>query len=325
MRGVAVRGWRIQGVVFVVSILLTACTGAQPGQAVVPSSAAVAPTASPSAATTLPPTGTQPPTAEPTPTSDPLLAAFAEFDPSRFSNPTVIDNVWMPLVPWTQWVTDGVTIEDGERLSHRILFTVTDLTKVIDGVRTVVAYVEDRSDGETVEIELAFYAQDDEGAVWYFGEHPEEYEDGEFVAAPSWLAGLADAKPGIKMLAEPKVGMQTYYQGWAPTVEWSDYGRVDEVGLTDCVTTGCYDDVIVMAESSDGEPGIFQLKSYARGIGEIRVGWRGEAESREELQLYRLRHLTGDARAKIRAEALALETHAYEISPDLYGKTAAAE
>lgn len=319
------RGWRVQGGVFVVSMIVAACTGAQPGQAVVPSSADFAPTAGPSVTRTLPPTGTQTPTAPPTPTMDPLVPVLARFDPARFSKSTVIDNVWMPLTPGTQWVTDGVTIEDGERIPHRILFTVTDLTKVIDGVRTVVAFIEDRSDGETVEIENAFYAQDDDGTVWYFGEDPEEYEDGDFVAAPMWLAGLDEAEPGIKMVAEPKVGMQIYYQGWGPKVEWSDYGRVDEVGLTDCVTTGCYDDVVRMAESSDGEPGIYQLKSYARGIGEIRVGWRGESESREELELYRLRHVTGDGMARIRAAALALEAHAYEISPNLYGKTSAAE
>lgn len=312
---------RAQGVLFIVSIIsvTAACAGAQPSQAVVPSAPTTAP--SPTATQTPAPTATPEPTPEPTPSLDPLVPTLPGFDPARFSNPTVIDNVWMPFTPGTQWVTDGVTIEAGERIPHRILFTVTDLTKEIAGVRTVVVYVEDRSDGEVVEIELAFYAQDDDGTVWYFGEHPEEYEEGEFVAAPTWLAGFEEAQAGIKMVADPKVGMQTWYQGWAPKVEWSDYGRVDEVGLEDCVTTGCYDDVIRMAESSDDEEGIFQLKSYARGVGEIRVGWRGDAESREELQLYRLRHPTGAAWAKVRADTLALEKHAYEISPDIYGKT----
>ena len=83
-----------------------------------------------------------------------------------------------------------------------------NLTKRIEGIPTVVAYVEDWADGQLVEKEIAFYAQDDDGAVWYFGEHPEEYEDGEFVQAPTWIAGIAEAKPGIKVFADPSAQTQ---------------------------------------------------------------------------------------------------------------------
>jgi hypothetical protein len=68
---------------------------------------------------------------------------------------------------------------EAEEIPHRIEFTVTDLTKEIAGVSTVVAWVVDYSDGQVVEQEIAFYAQDNDGNVWYLGEHPEEYEDGD--------------------------------------------------------------------------------------------------------------------------------------------------
>jgi hypothetical protein len=252
---------------------------------------------------------------------DPLIPAFAELDHTRFNDSTDITNPFMPLQPGRRWITDGVTIEDGERIPHRITFTVTDLTKRIDGVVTRVVWIEDFSDGALVEKEIAFYAQDDDGTVWYFGEHPEEYEDGEFVAAPTWIAGLDDARPGIKMFADPLSHTQTYYQGWGPAVDWNDYGRVDEVVQEDCVTFGCYKNVVRFAESSDGEPGIYQLKSYAPDIGEIRVGWRGEAESREELQLKSTATIRGSRLAKIRLQALEMEDHAYQISPKVYGQT----
>ena len=257
-------------------------------------------------------------TPAPTPTMDPAEPAFATLDPANFTNSTVIDNVWMPYKPGTEWVVEGVLLEDGERIPHRITFAITDLTKEIGGVRTVVAWIEDRRDGELVEKEIAFYAQDDDGTVWYLGEHPEEYEGGALVKAPTWIAGIAGAQAGIKMVAEPEVGMQTWYQGWAPAVDWSDYGRVDAIGLDDCVVIGCYTDVLRMAESSLGEEGTFQIKSYARGVGEIRVGWRGEAESREELELIEVRTLSPEALAGIRSAALELEAHAYEISLDVY-------
>lgn len=284
-----------------------------------PSKAAAA--SAPEATPSLLPLPLPSPTLEPTPTTDTFSPLFADFDPGNFSRSTEIDNVWMPLKPGTQWVLDGIAITADERIPHRIEFTVTDLTKEILGVRTVVAWIEDFEDDVLVEKEIGFYAQDDDGSVWYLGEHPEEYDAGKFVAAPTWIAGLENARPGIKVVAEPRLGDQTYYQGWAPVVEWSDYGRVDATDVDDCVAAGCYQGVLRVAESSLGEEGIYQIKSYARGVGEIRVGWRGEAETREELELVALQTLSPEALASVRAAALSLEAHAYEISPDVYGLT----
>lgn len=253
---------------------------------------------------------------EPTPTEALPAAEFVEFDPANFSESTVIDNRWTPMIPGTQWVYEGFTIEEGKNIPHRIEFTVTDLTKEIQGIRTVAAWIVDISQGQIEEKEIAFYAQDDDGNVWYFGEHPEEYKDGKFRTAPTWIAGIEDAKPGLKMWAEPSLGIPSYFQGWGPEVEWSDFGTVDKTGEKVCVTAGCYEDVLVIAESSLDEVGIYQLKYYAPGVGEIQTGWRGEQESPEEIQLVEARQLDPEALAAIRAEALALEAHAYDTSKE---------
>jgi hypothetical protein len=261
--------------------------------------------------------------AEPSPET---IAEFRAFDPNNFSSPTDIDNEWLPLRPGTQWVYEGSALDDeGESLSRRIEFTVTDLTKEIAGVRTIVGWIVDYNDGEVVEKEIAFYAQDNAGNVWYLGEHPEEYEDGKFIDAPTWIAGLEDARAGIKMLAEPELGTPPYYQGWGPAVEWSDYGQVDQMSQETCVPANCYKDVLVVAESSLGETGAFQLKYYARGAGEVRVGWKGKDETQEELELVELTQLSPEALAEVRALVLELEQHAYEISQDVYGQTSPAE
>jgi hypothetical protein len=214
---------------------------------------------------------------------------------------------------------------EAEEIPHRIEFTVTDLTKEIAGVRAVVAWVEDYSDDQLVEAELAFYAQDNDGNVWYLGEYPEEYEDGEFAEASAWIAGLEDARAGIKMKAEPQLGTPAYFQGWAPAVEWTDYGQVDQMAQETCVAVDCYQDVLVSAESSLEETGAFQLKYYAPGVGNVRVGWRGADATQEELELVDLVQLSPEALAEARAQALALEKHAYEVSPDVYGQTPPAQ
>lgn len=262
----------------------------------------------------------EPENSEPEPAAN--EPTHVDFDAAVFDNPLVIDNEWFPMTPGNRLVLDGVTVEDGESLDHRIEFIVTDLTKQINGVDTAVAWIEDYSDDELVEAELAFYAQDNDGNVWFFGEYPEEYEDGEFVAAPAWIPGIGGARPGVKMHASADSSLPVYFQGWGPEVEWSDFGRVETVGVETCVELDCYD-ALVIAESSLGEEDIFQLKFYAKGVGNIKVDFRGDDETQEQLEIVEFGQISTEELDEYRAIALAMEAHAYEISPDVYGKTPA--
>src|SRR3990172_822112 len=136
---------------------------------------------------------------------------FEAFDAGRFTRSIQIDNRWMPLTPGTRFVYEGTTIEDdGTAVPHRVVINVTDLTKLIGGVRAVITWDLDYSDGELVEAELAFFAQDTTGTVWRMGEYPEEYDGGKFVAAPAWIHGFEDARAGIMMKAKPQVGTPSY-------------------------------------------------------------------------------------------------------------------
>jgi hypothetical protein len=245
-------------------------------------------------------------------------------DSTSFVQSTRIDNVWLPLKPGTRFVYEGTSVEDdGTTVPHRIVVNVTDLTKVIAGVRALVTWDLDYSDDEVVEAELALYAQDSSGTVWYLGEYPEEYEDGKFVAARPWIHGFQDARAGIMMPADPRVGTPSYAEGWGPAVDWTDRGQVEQTGQRTCVPTGCYEDVLVIVESSAGEPDAQQLKYYARGVGNVRVGWRGGGEKTQEvLELAKVERLDAAALAAVRAGALALERSAYQHSPDVYAHTA---
>lgn len=246
---------------------------------------------------------------------------FVEFDPDNFSNSTNIDNQWLPLKPSSHWVYEGTTTEGGETFPHSIEFTVTDLIKEIEGVRTVVVWAVDISDNEIVEKEIAFYAQDNDGNVWYFGEYPEEYESGEFINAPTWIAGEGGAKAGVMMWGQPSLSTPSYFEGWGPDVDWSDYASVDALNQETCVPVNCYKDVLVIAESSLEETDAFQLKYFAPGVGNVRVGWRGEDATQEELELVYFKELSPSELEEVRLEAQELEKRAHERSPDVYGQT----
>src|SRR5262245_4962251 len=227
-------------------------------------------------------------------------------DVTKFSRPTEITNKWLPMKSGTRFVYDGTTVEDdGKVVPHQLIITVTDLIKTIGGIRTLVSYDLDYTEGELNEAELAFYAQDDDGNIWRLGEYPEEYDGKKFVKAPAWLHGIQDARAGIMMKADPKLGTPSYSQGYGPAVNWTDRGQVFAMGQQVLVGTKRYTDVLVIRESSAEEEAVdaFQLKYYAAGVGNIKVGWMGSGEkTKETLDLTRVEQLDAQEMAGARAE-----------------------
>lgn len=248
---------------------------------------------------------------------------WEDFDPNSFGNPTQIDNTYMPMKSGMRYTYEGTTVEDdGTVVPHKVVINVTDMTKVIGGIRSVVTWDLDYGDGELVEAELAFFAQDNGGNVWRMGEYPEEYDGGKFIAAPTWIHGLEEARAGIMMKANPQTGTPSYSQGWGPAVNWTDRGQVDQMGVETVVPAGKYKDVLVIAETSASEPDAQQLKYFAPGVGNVYVGWRGAGEkTKEVLELTKLEQLDAKAMAEVRAAALKMEKHAYQVSKNVYAHT----
>lgn len=274
-----------------------------------------------SASTSAPATKEEPAAA---PTVD-FAGDLADFDSAVFDDSTNIDNEWFPLRPGLQNVFEGSTEEGGKTIPHQIVFTVTDLTKEIYGIRTVVIWVQDFSDGVLVEAELAFFAQDVDGNVWHMGEYPETYENGNLAEVSSWISGFKGAKPGISMWANPQIGLPSYSQGWGPAVNWTDRGQVAEMGLEFCMPADCYEDVLLIEEFSKEEPDAFQLKYFAKGVGNVRVGWSGADATRETLELVEHNQLSPEEMETVRAAALLLEESAYENGKEVYDQTPRSE
>lgn len=231
---------------------------------------------------------------------------------ATFSAPARVDNQMFPLTPGTQYVYRGRVVEGGEAKPHSVIFTVTDVTKMVGGVRTVVAWDRDFLEGRLQEQELALFAQDDRGNLWNFGEYPEEYENGKLTGAPStWIRGAGGAYGGIHMLARPSSGMR-YVEGRVPAIQFHDVSQVVRTGQATCVPAQCFRRVLVVDEWTPGESG-HQIKYYAPGVGLVRVGARG-GDAQEFLSLTAVRHLDRATMARVRAGALAMDRRAYRIS-----------
>jgi hypothetical protein len=258
--------------------------------------------------------------------SVPEEATHRDFDSDNFDDGAQVDNKWHPLAPGTQWIYEGRSNRGFGRLPHRVIFTVTDLTKEVNGVESVVLWDRDINAGKLLEGELAFHAQDNDGNVWLMGEYPEEYEQGKVAGAPdTWLAGVGDARAGVLMRADPRVGTSSYRQGLVPSIEFGDVAKVIKTGARNCVPTGCYDNVLVTDETNPYEEADgHQLKYYAPGVGNIRAAPRGGKE-KEVLVLIDVRKLGPKALARVRREALELDKRAYRVRKDVYGRTPPAQ
>lgn len=246
------------------------------------------------------------------------------FHRDNFPNPSVIDSPWFPLVPGTQMIYDGEANPGSGIRPHRVVLTVTDLTKVIQGVRCVVVWDRDYNNGELLEAELAFFAQDKDKSVWTMGEYPEEYQNGQFLGAPStWISGISNAEAGILVPGNPRVGVK-FLQGFAPDVNFLDCAMVYRTGESTCVPFNCYENVLVIEEGSPLDVGSgHQLKFYAGGVGNVNITPVNDPEG-ETLVLTNVLHLNAQAMAEARAAALRLEERAYQVNND-YRRTQPAE
>ncbi|ADB32570.1 hypothetical protein Kfla_3512 [Kribbella flavida DSM 17836] len=263
-----------------------------------------------------------PPSKAPSPKPTTEFVPQPGYDRAAFARSIPVTNKWLPLRPGMRMTFRGQTIEDGEVIGHTVTSIVTDLTKVIDGVRNVVVWDRDYRDGVLEEAELAFFAQAANGDVWHFGQYPEVYEEGRLVENPTWIHGVKGARAGITITADP--GGPSYAQGWGPAVGWSDRAKTYRTNQRTCVAAGCFSGVLVTDEYSKEEPGAHQLKYYAPGVGNVRVGFYGNDPTKETLELTSARMLSTADRAEARAEALKLEKSAYRHSKDVYAHTAPA-
>jgi hypothetical protein len=231
--------------------------------------------------------------------------------PASFANTATDRNRFFPLKPGYQSVRLGKVNRGSRRLAHRRVTTVTDVFKVIDGVRAVAILDQDFDGGQIAEQALDYLAVDRRGTVSYLGSYTEAYEGGQFVNAnDGWLAGVKGAKPGIYMLAKPKVGAPAYTQenrpGSDPTI-----ARVVRTGIRTCVPFKCYSGVLVIEEGGS------ENKYFAPGVGGIKTEPKGGGEQETE-ELINLTQLRRRGLAELGNEVLKLDRHARTTVPDVF-------
>src|SRR4051794_13632688 len=212
------------------------------------------------------------PSTEPTTTVAPTTVtaaptatvAPASVDPTNFGSQ--VDNPWFPLPIGARWVYAGVEDQD----KTRDVVVVTPQTRTIAGVACVVVRDDVFTNGRLSEHTLDYYAQDNAGSVWYFGEDTQELDAHGRVTSRegTWLTGRHGARPGVVMRAHPAVGdsyQQEYFAGHA-----EDNAKVVDVGATIHTPAVSSRTALVTVEWTPLEPKVREHKYYVRGIGQVK-------------------------------------------------------
>jgi hypothetical protein len=190
-------------------------------------------------------------------------SSLPEFDPGHFVSE--VDNPYFPLPLGRRLVYHGT--EDGER--ETVITDVTRLKKTILGVPVVVVLDRVFLAGELKEKTFDWYAEDDHGNVWYFGEDTREFENGKVVTtAGSFEAGKDGARAGIIMRSHRTVGQVTP-QEFAPGVA-EDKARIVSMRATVTVPFGTFHNCIKTEEFTPLEPDVLENKWYCAGLGIVR-------------------------------------------------------
>jgi hypothetical protein len=199
-----------------------------------------------------------------------------ELDPADFV--ATIDNPYWPMTPGSRWVYRET---DADGTVQRVVVTVTDQTKTIEGIDATVVRDTVSEDGEVVEDTFDWYAQDKWGNVWYLGEATEEYDGAKVSTAGSWEAGVDGALAGVVVPAQPEPGLtyrQEYYAG-----EAEDEAVVLSVDERADVPQGSHEDVLMTKDLNPLEPDLVEHKFYAKGVGPVLALTVSGGSSREEL------------------------------------------
>jgi hypothetical protein len=154
----------------------------------------------------------------------------------------------------------------------RLVITVLNETKIVDGVETRVVEERETKGGKLIEISRNYFAINERTKdVFYFGEDVDIYKDDKVVNHDgAWLSGVNGAKFGLMMPGQVSLNAR-FYNEIAPGLAMD---RVEIVSLSETVRTpaGEYTNCVKVKETTPLEPFVTDYKYYAPGIGMVQDG-----------------------------------------------------
>ena len=184
-----------------------------------------------------------------------------------FSNPTAITNSYLPLATLSRDILVGTEGGAAVQVQRTRLAGTKPFT--VNGQTVQAMIVEDRDSvgGVLAEVTLDYFAQADDGTVYYLGEDVDVYQNGQVVSHEgAWLFGTSTTVLGILMPAQPAVGDRFRAEDVPGLTREND--AVVSISETVTVPAGTYTNCVKIKEVlSDGE---IEYKYYAPNVGVIK-------------------------------------------------------
>lgn len=190
------------------------------------------------------------------------------FDPADWDGSPASNNYWKIATAGDVFVyfaeaedecvvTRMMVTGEGKELGGEYA-VVNDRLIVVEDIE----WIQEDCEGDWILAERTWdwYAHDDDGNIWYFGEYTEAYEEGECSVDGSWEAGVDGASPGIVIPAEPRQG-DAYQQEYLED-EAEDWGKVLRLDVTVSIDEGDYYYCLKTKEWTPLEPGSVEHKFY---------------------------------------------------------------
>jgi hypothetical protein len=156
--------------------------------------------------------------------------------------------------------------------NEKVVKTVLDETKMVDGVECRVVLERETKNGKLIELSRNYFAISKRtNSVYYFGEDVEEYKDDKVVGhAGSWLAGKDGAKYGLMIPGVPLLNGRFYQEVARKVAE--DRAEIIELGVSIKTPAGEFKNCVKMEETTPLEPNTKEYKVYAPGVGCVQDG-----------------------------------------------------
>jgi hypothetical protein len=216
-----------------------------------------------------------------------------------FSNPTSITNPLHPTSQVHQTIYGGHVDGKPFRTEVSLLPGSKPISWRGNTIDTAISQYVAYLDGRIHEVALDWYAQADDGSVWYFGEDVFNYEDGKVADTEGTWIARDEIPAAMIMPANPQVG-NVYRPENAPEVVFEEV-RVEKIDLTIAGPGGIISGAIEVSElHMDGKR---EGKVFAPGYGEFSTGTAGG-----DLEAVSLASPTDSRRGPVPAEFAALST-----------------
>ncbi len=192
-------------------------------------------------------------------------SARIDLEMPTFSDPTTIANPLFPISDLTQVVQVGTEGDVALRHEITLLPEIKTIEREGQQIDTLVSQFAAYGDGRVLEVARDFFAQADDGSVWYFGEDVANYVDGVLDNTDgTWLAGK-DGPPGMIMPADPKVG-DVYRPENIPGFVFEEVTVTSVTEAVDGPQGPISEAMLVEELLADG---VLEDKSFAPGYGEF--------------------------------------------------------